>query len=250
MFLKRDSFFTGVQEGSIGAERIIQMLNVFEDELVVEEKAIYSLESFLNARRIMYWQVYLHKTSISAEKMLIQIIKRAKYLTQQGIRLEATPAFKIFLEREIDEDAFFEDPDLLDVFMSLDDTDIWGSIKFWTFSDDPVLNMLSTMLLKRKLFRISLHNEKIDKGSFTKFQRRVSEKYKLSSEESRYFVAKGSVTNEAYVAKNKSIKVLMKNNEVLDLVAAVDLPNIKAMSKIVKKYYLCWPKDVSLMAEI
>ena len=129
-YLRRDSFFTGVSEGTIGSERIIKMLNVRDDQIVVEEKGIYSIENFLNSRRLMYWQVYLHKTSVSAEEMLIQLIKRARILTQKGVTVFATPALTIFLERNISKEDFIEDVDILDVFALLDDSDIWGSMKF------------------------------------------------------------------------------------------------------------------------
>jgi HD superfamily phosphohydrolase len=245
-YLKRDSFFTGVHEGTIGAERIIKMLNVHNDQLVVEEKALYSIESFLSARRIMYWQVYLHKTAISAERMLIEIIKRAKKLTQAGEKIEATPAFKIFLERDITMKDFEEDPDLLEVFMSLDDTDVWGSIKFWVQHDDRVLSMLSQMLLQRKIFKVEMLNEKAGKDRVEALRKEVAKSYGLTQDEARYFVARGNVSNAAYVAKDQTINILRKSGEVTDVAAAVDLSNIKAISKIVKKYYLCWPKDVSL----
>lgn len=245
-YLKRDSFFTGVQEGTIGVERIIKMLNVVNEELVVEEKGIYSLESFLSARRIMYWQVYLHKTSISSERMLIELIKRAKKLTQKGMDIPATPAFKIFLERNITIRDFEEDSDILDVFMLMDDTDIWGSIKFWMHNDDHILQLLSNMLFRRQLLKIQMRNEKVPKNELEDLQKAVAKKYNISESDAKYLVSKGSVSNAAYVAKGQNINILTKKGEIIDLASAADLPNIKAISKIVKKYYLCWPKDVSL----
>ena len=151
-YLQRDCFFTGVHEGKIGAERIIKMLNLANDELVVEEKAIYSVENFLSARRLMYWQVYLHKTAISAERMLIEVVRRAKWLTQQGKSVPATPALAIFLERNINRNDFEEDPDILEVFMTLDDTDVWGSLKFWANHKDPVLFTLSNIIIRILFF--------------------------------------------------------------------------------------------------
>lgn len=244
-YLQRDCFFTGVSEGTIGAERIIKMLNLVNDELVVEEKAIYSLENFLSARRLMYWQVYLHKTAISAERMLIELIKRAKKLTQEGTEVWATPALRIFLERDITRQDFEEDPDILDVFMLMDDTDIWGSIKFWLNHKDQVLRTISEMLLNRRLFRVKLMNEKIPKEKYDELLTRVARQFHLSETSARYFVRKGKVTNSAYISSGESIKVLMKDGSVQDVAHATDLPNIKAMSKIVKKYYLCWPKEVN-----
>ncbi len=243
-YLQRDCFFTGVHEGTIGAERIIKMLNLHNDELVVEEKAIYSLENFLSARRLMYWQVYLHKTSISAERMLIELIKRAKQLTQNGKEVKATPALQLFLERDITVKDFEEDPNILDVFMLMDDTDIWGSLKFWAQHEDRVLKTLSNMLINRQLFRVQLTNEKIDTEAFDALTKEVATTMKLTENEAKYFVRKGKVTNSAYIASDQSIRVLMKDGRVLDVANATDLPNIKAMSKIVKKYYCCWPKQI------
>lgn len=249
-YLKRDSFFTGVQEGTIGAERIIKMLSVHNEELVVEEKALYSIESFLSARRIMYWQVYLHKTAISAERMLIEIIKRAKRLTQSGQKIEATPALRIFLERDITMRDFAEDPDLLEIFMALDDTDVWGSIKFWAQHEDPVLSTLSKMLLERKIFKVEMLSEKASKARVDSLREQVATTYHLNKEEAKSFVARGHVSNAAYLPKDQTINILRKSGEVIDVATAVDLSNIKAISKIVKKYYLCWPKDVSLDPKI
>ena len=244
-YLQRDCFFTGVSEGTIGAERIIKMLNLVNDELVVEEKAIYSLENFLSARRLMYWQVYLHKTAISAERMLIELIKRAKKLTQEGGDIPATPPLSIFLERDISQNDFEEDPDILDVFMVMDDMDIWGSIKFWVNHKDKVLSMISRMLINRNLFGIKLLNEKIPGDDYNQLVAKVADSYKLSETNAKYFVRRGKVTNAAYIASGSSINVLMKDGSVLDVAHATDLPNIKAMSKIVKKYYLCWPKEIN-----
>lgn len=245
-YLKRDSFFTGVYEGTIGAERIIKMLNVENDQLVVEEKGIYSIENFLSARRLMYWQVYLHKTAVSAEAMLISLIKRAKRLTQNGKQVPATPAFSIFLERDITQQEFLEDTDLLEIFTMLDDMDVWGSIKMWQSHRDPVLSRLSSDLLHRRLFGIRLSNEKFPPEQIGRILDQLVLKEGYSQSEARHFVEKGHISNSAYIAKGGSINILMKSGEVVDVAQATDLPNIKAMSKIVKKYYLCFPKNISL----
>ncbi|MEQ9307411.1 MAG: HD domain-containing protein [Marinoscillum sp.] len=244
-YLKRDSFFTGVREGTIGAERIIKMINVHNDELVVEEKGIYSIENFLSARRLMYWQVYLHKTAVAAEAMLISLIKRAKKLTQQGKGVPATPAFSIFLERDITQQEFFDDKDLLDIFTMLDDTDVWGSIKMWQSHEDVVLSKLSNDLLNRRLWAIKLSNDPFPGESIDAVKEAVR-KLGYTQEETRHFVQKGSISNSAYIAKGGSINILMKSGEVIDVAKASDLPNIKAMSKIVKKYYLSFPKTLTL----
>jgi hypothetical protein len=245
-YLKRDSFFTGVHEGTIGAERIIKMLNVKNEQLVIEEKALYSIESFISARRIMYWQVYLHKTSIAAEKMLIMLIKRARFLAQSGKSINATPAFSLFLEQDVDQKAFEVDPDILKVFMLLDDTDIWGSVKFWLSHEDPVLHILTNRLLNRRLFRIELFTQKADKNRLSSLREVIAKNFQLTREEASYLVTKGEVSNAAYLAQGDHIKIMRKDGSLEDVAQAVDLPNIKAISKIVKKYYLCWPKDVPL----
>ncbi len=248
-YLKRDSFFTGVYEGTIGAERIIKMLHVHNDELVVEEKGIYSIENFVSARRLMYWQVYLHKTSVAAEAMLISLIKRAKKLTQMGKNIPATPALTIFLERDITFQEFEDDPDLLSIFTMMDDTDIWGSIKMWQSHEDPILSKLSIDLLNRKLFTIKLANEKFDGSTIEEIQRAIINKgYNLS--ESKYLIQKDSISNAAYIPKGGSINILMKTGEIIDVAQASDLPNIKVMSKIVKKHYLCFPRNLSLPADL
>jgi HD superfamily phosphohydrolase len=243
-YLMRDSFFTGVSEGTIGADRIIKMLAVHADEIVVEEKGIYSIENFLSSRRLMYWQVYLHKTSLSAENMLISLIKRARLLTQQGHKVEATTQFRFFLERTITMSDFESDEDIIEVFMLLDDTDIWASIKYWLNHEDVILSTLSRMLLERNLFQIKLTNDKVDGAEVTKIRKKVEEKYGISESESKYFVRKGEVSNAAYVSKDSIINIMTKKGEIVDVAVATDLPNIKAMSKIVKKYYLCWPKGI------
>lgn len=245
-YLKRDSFFTGVSEGAIGLERIIHMLNVVDDQVVVEEKAIYSIENFLNARRLMYWQVYLHKTSVSAEKMLINLINRAKELVEAGNDLPASGALKVFLKNRFQITDFQHDPELLKTFGKLDDTDIWGAIKCWQDEEDRILSMLSQMILERRLFRIRLSNEPISREYLKLLRERIAEQFSLYRSEARYLLSHGDVTNKAYIAEGQKINILTKKGEVLDIADAADLPNIKAMSKIVKKYYLCCPKTVSL----
>ncbi len=243
-YLKRDSFFTGVYEGSIGSERIIKMLNVVSDQLVVEEKGIYSIENFLSARRLMYWQVYLHKTAVSAEMMLIELIKRAKELTQEGEKVMATPALTIFLEQNLTAVDFKDDPDILEVYALLDDNDIWGSVKFWQDHDDVVLRKLSQMLLERKLLGISFSSDPIGRIVTDDLIQKASQLYSCSEKEAAYFIKTGSVSNSAYIASNESIKILRKSGDVIDVAEASDLPNIKAMSKIVTKHYLCAPKEL------
>ena len=244
-YLKRDCFFTGVLEGTIGVERIILMLTVHEDSLVVEEKGIYSIESFLNARRLMYWQVYLHKTTVSTERMLVNLMRRAQTLVRAGEPLIASQSLLPFLQKDFVLADFQEEPNILNRFGQLDDNDIWGAIKFWRFNDDPILSTLATMIIERKLFQIRLGAEPIKKDLVEEIQLAIMKKYSLLRSEAKYLFSHGTVTNEAY-AEGQEINVLMKDGSVLDIAQASDLPNVKAISKIVKKNYLCWPKTVSL----
>lgn len=246
-YLKRDSFFSGVSEGTIGADRIIKMLDVKDGQLVVEEKGIYSIENFLSARRLMYWQVYLHKAGVSAEKMLVAIINRAKKLTRKKkLELFMSDGLRLFFEREIGIELFAEDEQILEAFLELDDYDLWGAIKIWAKSDDEILSKLCRMLLNRELFRIQFSSEPISKEEKESLQQKVVDTYGITPKEAKYFFSTGQVQNNAYLSNDKKIMILSKNGEVRDVVAAADLPNIKAMSKIVRKYYRCWPKDINL----
>ena len=222
------------------------MLNVIYDELVVEEKGIYSIESFISARRIMYWQVYLHKTAVSAEKMLIELIKRVKICKRSGMNLISTPALSLFLNTKISKEDFETNPNVLQTYMELDDTDIWGSIKFWIKSEDPIIHLLSNALLNRDLFKIQFLNTPEKQTNILKIKKIVSKKYDIPQKLTSSLVILGRISNAAYTPKNQIIKILRKNGKVEDISAAVDLPNIKAMSKIVEKNYLCYPKNVSL----
>lgn len=244
-YLTRDCFFTGVQEGTIGVERIIAMLGVHNGELVVEEKGIYSIEHFLNARRLMYWQVYLHKTSVGAERMLVNIIRRAQRLVRAGEPLVGSEALKTFLLHNHTVSDFKENDKLLQLFGTLDDNDIWGALKCWKSHDDEILSLLSGMLLERKLFKIRLTVEPIKKVDVEKIREGIMKQYNILRAETSYLFSHGVVSNEAY-AEGHQINILMRNGELRDIAKASDLPNIKAISKIVKKNYLCWPKTVSL----
>lgn len=245
-YLKRDSFFTGVSEGTVGVNRILKMLEIRDGHIVVEEKAIYSIENFLNARRLMYWQVYLHKTTVSAEKMIIQIIKRAKDLQSPEVYRYASPALKPFLEHDITFDDFCGNQDVLNAFGTLDDYDIWGAIKSWSANSDTVLSTLSHMLLERRLFKVVLSNTPPDGETLERLKRKIQAQYRIGDEEVKYFLIHGTMSNAGYLAGGPNINILMKDGEIVDVAKASDLPNIKAMSKIVRKYYLCFPKDVYL----
>lgn len=238
-YLKRDSFYTGVYEGAVGAERIIKLLNVSNEHLVIEEKGIYSIESFLNARRLMYWQVYLHKTSVCAEVMLIKLIERAKMLLRSGQTLLGTPALVPFLKQEFTAKDFEQDPRLIEQYAMLDDNDIWGSIKHWSRHEDGVLRRLSQMLLERRLFKISFSNEAVGRVVTDDLIHSIKKRWELNEEDAHYFVQTGSVSNAAYIASGQPIKILRKDGKIIDAADAADLPNIKAMKQMVKKHYLC-----------
>lgn len=248
-YLNRDCFFSGVQEGTIGVERIILMLHVHEDNLVVEEKGIYSIENFLNARRLMYWQVYLHKTTVAAERMLVNLIRRAQALTRAGENIPASQPLLIFLENSFSIETLKDNRRALLSFGRMDDHDIWGAIKFWRNHKDRILALLSGMLMDRKLFQIVLSSEPIKKSVVENIRGLVTQRYQTLRAESSYLYSQGTVTNEAYTEGEK-INILTRSGELLDIAQASDLPNIKAISKIVKKNYLCWPKDVSLQSVI
>lgn len=245
-YLHRDSFYSGVLEGTIGVDRIITMLNVANDQLVVDENGIYSIENFLHARRLMYWQVYLHKTSVSAERMIVNLIKRAKYLAQSGERLAGSEPLKKFLAQNYTIDDFNSKPSLLNTFGQLDDNDIWGAIKTWRTHRDPILSGLCEMLICRNLFQIILSTDLISKNQIEKVRKTVCKHYNLLQKDGAYLFSHGTVTNEAYVREGQSINILSKNGKVADIAQVSDLPTIKAISRIVKKNYLCWPKNVSL----
>lgn len=246
-YLERDSFFTGVREGIIGVDRIIDMLAVHKDSLVLEEKAIYSLENFITARRLMYWQVYLHKTAISAERMLVNIIRRAQWLARAGHTPDCSPSLKIFLENTVTLEDFSRKTngmDFLQHYSLLDDHDVWSALKTWRTHSDPVLSLLSGMILDRNLFYIRLGDQQIKKSDIQEAQAAVRKIYQLGVRDAGYLVGYGTVSNEAYVRGEKRINILLKNGKVADLATISDLPQIKAMSKVVKKNYLCYPRNL------
>ena len=245
-YLKRDSFFTGVSEGVISSDRIIKMLNVVKNELVVENKAIYSIEKFLIARRLMYWQVYLHKTVLSAETLLVNILKRAKEISAQGINLFATPTLSLFLTNNFTENDFKKDESLLDKFSKLDDNDIVASLKVWADNNDKILSKLCTNLLNRKLYKIEIQNNVISVSYKNKLLDKICEQYKISRKDAAYFVFTDSVNNSAYNANNFNINILMNNGQLIDVAEASDQLNIQSLSKTVTKHFICYPKDIKI----
>lgn len=243
-YLKRDSFFTGVSEGVISSDRIIKMLNVVNNALVVENKAIYSIEKFLIARRLMYWQVYLHKTVLSAETLLVNILMRAKELSALGKELFATPALQLFLKNDFREADFKKDGNLLDKFSKLDDSDVDASIKVWSENEDSILARLCQNLLERKLYKIEIQNEPIDTTYKNKYIERVCDLYHIDKKDAHYFVVTDVVNNSAYTANQFNINILMSNGKLVDVAEASDQLNIQSLSKTVSKYFICYPKEL------
>ncbi len=239
-YLKRDSFYTGVSEGAVNSERLISMLNVYKGNLVVEEKGIYSIEKFIIARRFMYWQVYLHKTGLVAEQLLLLLLKRAKELTSVGIMLPASKALTFFLKNTITLEKF--DNEVLDTFAKLDDYDIVSAMKSWISEDDFVLKNLSDMLLHRDLLKIEMQSETFSEEKIQKAKLAMMEKYAISEEEASYFVFTGTITNQAYSMDRDTINLLTKTGDIKDVAHASDQLNLKALSKVVVKNYMCFPK--------
>ncbi|MCY4781004.1 HD domain-containing protein [Sphingobacterium sp. UT-1RO-CII-1] len=243
-YLNRDSFYTGVSEGVISFDRIIKMLNVHDDELVVEAKGIYSVEKFLIARRLMYWQVYLHKTVIGAEQMLIKALYRAKELSTQGVNLFATSALKYFLENKVNKDNFWEDPIHLNWFTKLDDTDILSALKEWISADDFILSSLCKRLMKRDLLRTELRNTTYTTAEVAKVREEVQKHFDLNDDEVGYFVYTQVIQNRAYDSHHNTIKILNKLGNVQDITEASDLSNLEALARRVEKFSISYPKEI------
>jgi len=241
-YLKRDSFYSGVSEGVISTDRIITMLTVSNDELAIEEKGIYSIEKFIIARRLMYWQVYLHKTVLAAENLLVKILKRAKELATKDEDLFCTPALKEFLYNEYSLEDFNTNSQLLNSFSKLDDTDILASIKVWQHHSDKTLSNLCLMLINRKLYKIKLQDKKFDENEIETLISKTKKKLILSEQEASYFVFQDSIQNNAYNHKKDKINILLKNGNLTDISDAADTLNIKSLSTPVKKWFLCYPK--------
>ncbi|NOY50845.1 MAG: HD domain-containing protein [Chlorobi bacterium] len=241
-YLKRDSFFSGVAEGSVNYERLLNMIDVVDDHIVIEAKGIYSVEKFITARRLMYWQVYLHKTVLAAELMIMKVLKRAKYLRMNGEKLFASPVLDYFLSRDITLDDFYNDEDTLPNFASLDDYDVFSALKVWLEHPDKVLSFLSSGLVNRKLFKIEMTSEKQDKAYLEKIKVSVGKKLKLNEDELDYFVISDKTSNFVYNPGNDKIKILFKDGSIIDIAEASDQLNISLLSKPTIKYFVCYPK--------
>lgn len=247
-YLLRDSFYTGVIEGSVGADRIIKMLNVSGNRLVVDEKGIYSVEKFLIARRLMYWQVYMHKTVVSAEKLLIAIVRRARELLNDGKPLESTLPVAFFLQniitKEMLEEGHGESKKLADNFISLDDNEMMTSIRMWSSSDDPVISLLCCRLLKRELFAIELGRSPFSEETISKLEEKSEKFFNLKPREGKYFAFSGAVSNMTYAPSAPRVRIMGKNGIINEITEVSDILDHKALSQEVTKFYLCYPKEV------
>lgn len=243
-YLNRDSFFTGVHEGVVGVERIIEMLNVANDNLVIEAKGIYSIEKFIVARRLMYWQVYLHKTVLVAEQILIMILKRAKELAQKKVELFGTPALRAFLYNDYRVADFEANREVLDLFAQLDDYDIFTAVKVWSTHEDTVLAKLCSALKDRRLFKIEISKKEHNKERIQSLRKILATIFHIDEVDASYFVLSESMSNRAYDTKSEQINVLYKDGTVVDIAQASDQLNISVLSDPVVKYYLCYPKDI------
>jgi len=241
-YLKRDSFFTGVTEGVIGSDRIIKMLNVVDDQLVVDEKGIYSIEKFLIARRLMYWQVYLHHTVVSSEQVLLMLLKRAQVLSAGGTKLFATPALSYFLNETPGKFSLSNRKHLLEQFAALDDNDILSAAKVWCHHSDRILSTLARGLINRELFSVELDDDPFLEERVKRMRRQVAGKLSITEEEAEYLVISESVSNYAYTDMDDRIAILDKKGNIRDIADASDMLNISVLSRTVRKYFLCYPK--------
>ena len=239
-YLCRDSFFTGVVEGKIASDRIIKMLDVREDRLMVQAKGIYSIENYLTSRRLMYWQVYLHKTAVACEKILINILKRAKMLQLDGENLFASPALHYFISNNIDKDWINnKKEETIFWYKQLDDSDIWSAIKVWQGHPDKVLSILSKDLINRETFKVKVYDEPIDSMLLEDIEKKIREKYQLSKEESHYFINYSTIQKDMYSMNDDQIDILYKDGSYKDITQASELFNVELLSKKICKYYLC-----------
>jgi hypothetical protein len=250
-YLRRDSFFTGVTEGNIGSARIIKMLNVVDDRLVVEQKGIYSLENYLTTRRLMYWQVYLHKTAVAYEKVLVNMLQRAKYLTQQactGIlqptgKLFASPALSYFLQNDVDKQWFADHEEALQMYEELDDSDIWSAMKVWRHSDDKILSTLAADMLDRRIFKVEVHDEPPTAERIDELQEHIAKIMGIDKADAHYLMSLNTIQKDMYSVDDDSIDILYKDGTIRDISNASEILNVALLSKKIRKYYLCYQRD-------
>jgi HD superfamily phosphohydrolase len=243
-YLRRDSFYSGVTEGSVNSERLLTMLNVKDDQLVVDSKGIYSVEKFLVARRLMYWQVYMHKTVLSAEFMLVNILKRAKYLANQGVELTGTQALKHFLHADYTWNDFEENPAILKKFLELDDFDVMSGIKDWANHNDLILSDLSSRIINRNLLKIRLQETPFEEEMAEKMAEGIRNQYGFTHGEERYMLIVDKVKNHAYNNKKGHINLLYKDGHTSDISTAADQMTINALSEPVERHFICFPREL------
>ena len=242
-YLRRDSFYTGVTEGNIGSARIIKMLNVVDDSLVVESKGIYSLENYLTTRRLMYWQVYLHKTTVAYEKVLVNMLKRAKFLTKEGHDVFASPALKYFLTNDVDAQWFSTHEDALRRYEDLDDSDLWSAMKAWKYHDDIILATLATDMLNRKIFKVIVNETPFTEEDITNVATPIATAMGISIEDTKeYMIHVSSIGKDMYDVNDDSITILYKDGHVKDISEASELLNVQLLSKKITKYFLCYQR--------
>lgn len=242
-YLRRDSFFTGVTEGNIGSARIIKMLDIVDDKLVVNSKGIYSIENYLTTRRLMYWQVYLHKTTVAFEKMLVNTLQRAKMLAHQGKELFASPALRYFLYNEVDA-RFFEQhhDEALHHYSLLDDSDIWSALKVWMTSDDKILSLLATNLINRHIFRVEISDEPIPKERIEEVLATMTSHYGISREDADFLMSVNTIQKDMYDVNDDRIAILYRDGTIRDISEASEILNVALLSKKIRKYYLCYQR--------
>ena len=241
-YLRRDSFYTGVTEGNIGSARIIKMLNVIDDSLVVEQKGIYSLENYLTTRRLMYWQVYLHRTCVAYEKVLVNLLNRAKELVRQGHDVFASPALYYFLSNVVDAEWFTTHQEALANYEELDDSDIWSAMKAWKHHHDKILSTLATDMLDRRIFKVEVHEDPIPQERIDKLLEDIAQKMDIPIEDAHYMMSLNTIQKDMYNVDDDSISILYKNGEIKDISEASELLNVQLLSKKIRKYYLCYQR--------
>jgi len=241
-YLRRDSFYTGVTEGNIGSARIIKMLNVADDKLVVDSKGIYSIENYLTTRRLMYWQVYLHKTAVGYEKVLVNTLKRAKYLVRQGQDVFATPALAYFLKNDIDAQWFASHPEALQMYAELDDSDIWSALKVWKHSEDKILSTLATDMTDRHLFKVEVTEQRPEDDYLQEKMHQIAVAMGIPDEDAHYLLTLTEIGKDMYNPEDDSIGILYKDGTVKDIAEASEILNVQLLSKKIRKYYLCYQR--------
>lgn len=241
-YLRRDSFYTGVTEGNIGSARIIKMLNVVDDSLVVEQKGIYSLENYLTTRRLMYWQVYLHKTAVAYEKVLVNMLTRAKDLTRQGKDVFAPPSLRYFLQNDVDADWFNNHTEALERYEELDDSDIWCAMKVWRHDKDKILSTLATDMLDRKIFKVEVHEHPVSQERIDELTATIATAMDIEPKDAHYLMSVSTIQKDMYNVDDDSIAVLYKDGTIRDVAEASELLNVQLLSKKIRKYYLCYQR--------